>query len=794
LSPRALACALGVLLAGAFATAEVAAQPAAVGVAVAYAGQPVAPAQFNGDLGKLPLARGNAKAAALRPYRARPPRPITVPRTPGIAAAPSVAPPAGPLAAMPGPLQSFAGLSFNDSCPGGRCGGGWPPDPNGDVGPNHYVLAVNDAIGIYSKTGTLLAAFTENSLWSSSGSNPCNGASSGDPVVLYDWLADRWVLTWLAFRGASGPFYECIAASKTGDPVAGGWWLYPIRVDDGIIVPAGSLNDYPKFGLWHDCLYMGANAYQNLGAYTGALFASFSRADLYAGNALTYAIGYLPYPANSVFSMFPASNLGTGARAVQPGTPAYFVMESLTDWAYDVRAFTPGPNCGAGGTLGAPVAVSQASYTPQYGAIVPQKSTPNKLDMIDDRIMQKVWYRRIGSSESLWVTHPVRNPGGSNTAMQWAQIDVTGGAIATTPVQEQIFAPDSTLYRFMGSLAVDGQGNMALGYSVANGSTYPGIRYAGRLAGDPTGTLPQSETALIAGGGSQTNNCGGGPCDRWGDYTSMSVDPRDDCTFWYTNEYYDTPANGSAGNWHTRIGAFKFPSCQSLGPTTTTLASSVNPSLAGTSVAFTAQVSGASPSGSVAFADGGNAITGCSAVPLTGGGNTPTAQCATSSLAFGAHPLTATYGGDTNNAGSAGDLVQVVNATTTLTIKIVNKGPSEVAAAPVTDPAPQGLTLGSWTCAVTAAGDPGTVTTACGATSGSGPLDTTATLRVNGEVTYTIAATVAGTGASGSNVATIAPPPGTVNPGTSCTSGGGATRSFDPATGACSTIQPITVP
>jgi hypothetical protein len=201
-----------------------------------------------------------------------------------------------------------------------------------------------------------------------------------------------------------------------------------------------------------------------------------------------------------------------------------------------------------------------------FGNVVPQPNTTNKLDNIDDRIMQKVQYRKIGGAESLWVTHNVGTPSGP-TAMQWAQINVTGGTIASTPVQQQIYAPDTTFWRWMGSLAVDNQGNMALGYSTSKGTSpnFPSIAYSGRLAGDPVNTLPQTEVQLFAGSGSQTNSCGSGspppPCHRWGDYTAMSVDPADDCTFWYTNQYYSSTANGGSGNWQTRIGSFKFPSC-----------------------------------------------------------------------------------------------------------------------------------------------------------------------------------------------------------------------------------------
>ncbi len=672
--PSVARAALALLL---FGSGIAAAQlPAVAGVTY---GQPkVTPGEYNGDLSRRPLAAGAAEAAVPRQkvYRPRLPGP---PSTKRITAAvlPSAPEASGALLApMPAPTQSFAGLNHNDSCTGGQCGAGWPPDPNGDVGPNHYIEAVNDAVAIYSKTGTLLASFTENDLWSGDGSI-CNKNSQGDPIVVYDWLADRFILSWFAFtgNGTVPPFFQCIAASKTSDPVAGGWWLYPVRMDPGTpgSPPVGDFNDYAKLGLWHDCLYLAANEFTPQNAYDGVAFASLSRADLYSGAALTFSLGWLQ-PATNAFTMIPSNNQGKGAKAAQPGTPNYFVSESGSAFEFEVRTFTAGPNCGAGGTLSAPTNVSQAQYSfTNLGNEVPQPNTTRKLDSSDDRLMQKVQYRKIGGAESLWVTHDVdpctdlacttHGP----TAMQWAQINVTGGTIVTTPVQQQIYTPDSTLYRWMGSLAVDGHGNMALGYSTSNGTVpnFPSIAYSGRLAADPLNTLPQSEVQLIAGAGSQLNTCGGKPCHRWGDYSAMSVDPADDCTFWYVNQYYSSQTNGSSGNWQTRIGSFNFPSCAGSGlpPTTTTLASSSNPSTSGASVDLTATVSGtAAPTGSVNFKDGASSIAGCSAVALSGGGNTPTAVCSTSSLAVGTHNIVAIYGGDPNNAGSnSAPLSQVVN-------------------------------------------------------------------------------------------------------------------------------------
>jgi hypothetical protein len=476
---------------------------------------------------------------------------------------------------MPSPLASFDGLAFADQCGGVNCGDGWPPDTNGAVGLNHYIQAVNSSYGIYSKTGTLLASFTENQFWSGTGSNPCNGNSQGDPVVLYDQLADRWILTHFAFGTSNGspvsPFYQCIAASKTGDPVSGGWWMYPVRMDPGTAgtPPNGALNDYSKFGIWTDCLYMSANEFQEPGeSFIGTAFASFSRADLYSGASLTFSLGLL---SGNVFTMIPSNVNGIVASQMPPaGTPNYYVSESQTAFEFEVRKFSAGPNCGAGGTLSTATSVSQTSYFVPRGSVIPQPgNTSPKLDSLTDELMQKVQYRNVNGAESLWVVHSTQATRSSSSQVrpQWAEINVTGGTIATTPVQQQIYAPDNSLFRWMGSIAADNQGNMAIGYSTSNGTApnYPSIAYSGRLANDPPGTLGQSEVQLIAGGASQTNNCGGAACDRWGDYSSMSIDPVDDCTFWYTNEYYSA-GNGATGHWQTRIGSFKFSTCSA--PTT----------------------------------------------------------------------------------------------------------------------------------------------------------------------------------------------------------------------------------
>jgi S-layer family protein len=540
-------------------------EPSPDTVATTYDLEKVKPSEFNGDVRDLKpvpinLAQRELDFDGLIQYPATPigpPSPET--KVPIVAAAP-----------MPSPIRNFDGLSRTESVTGGIAGAGFPPDTNGDVGLNHYIISVNDAYGIYDKvTGARVAAFTENSLFSGGPTGTlCDTNSFGDPVVVYDQLADRWILTNFAFiaNGSTGlwnpPLYQCFAVSKTSNPVTGGWWLYAVQMDQAP-VPSNTLPDYGKFGNWNDgCLYMGANGFSgSTGSFVGNIFASFRKSDMESGLPLTASIGF----SNLGSSLFPSNLLGKQAGQLPPaGTPNYFVRNSSTT-GFQVRTFTPGANCGGGGTMSAATTVSHASGTTAGQNVVPQPNdTTHALDSLSDRIMQKVQYRKVGTAESLWAIHTVQ-PSGAPTAPQWAQINVTGGTIATTPVQQQIFAPDASLYRWMGSVAADSQGNMAIGYATSNGTSpnFPSIAYAGRLVGDPLNQLPQTETQLVAGGGSQVNNCGSGPCHRWGDYSSMSIDPTDDCTFWYSQEYYDTQTSGTSGNWHTRIGSFKFPGCTS---------------------------------------------------------------------------------------------------------------------------------------------------------------------------------------------------------------------------------------
>ena len=460
---------------------------------------------------------------------------------------------------MPATTQNFAGLHLAGACTGGNCGNGYPPDTVGDVGPSNYVEAVNTSVGIFSKTGTQQAAFTFNSLWNGANTGTsCDTANNGDPTVVYDPMADRWFVADFAWTNIdNGPYYECVAVSKTGDPVSGGWWLYAIRTDDAT---HNWLSDYPKMGVWPDGLYMSVNMFDcsslcSSAPFKGVRVFAFNRTVLEAGQPL---LGVRFDTSATYFSLLP-SNLRGAAPPV--GTPNYLISESGTAFQFLVFKFHVDWVTPASSTFTGPTAVSQTSYPFAGGSTVPQPGTTTLLDSLEDRLMMQAQYRNISGTESLWVSHTV---GSAPTGVQWAQLNVTGGTISPAPVQQQIWTNlnNDGVSRWMPSLAVDRLGDMAIGYSASSSSVFPSVRYAGRLAADAANTLAQGEATMFAGTGSQAFNCGGAACHRWGDYTAMSVDPVDDCTFWYVGEYYVTT---TSTDWQTRIGSFTFPGCSAAG-------------------------------------------------------------------------------------------------------------------------------------------------------------------------------------------------------------------------------------
>jgi len=430
--------------------------------------------------------------------------------------------------AMPAPLLNFAGIGYQNLA---------PPDTNGDVGPNHYIQIVNVKFAIYNKAGVLLAGPTNvNALWAGFG-GLCETRNDGDPIVLYDPIANRWLISqFVAFTN------QCIAISKTADPVAGGWWLYDF--------PTGGIaNDYPKFGVWPDAYYMGSQRGYG-GAAAGDAWA-FNRTRMLSGLSAT------SQRFNTAGQFMLPSDLD-GSTAPPAGAPNVFAR--LVDGAefggadrLELRAFHVDWVTPANSTFTALPNLATAAFDRNLcsgydlmGICIPQPGTAVKLESLSAWLMYRLQYRNFGTHETLVVNHTV-DVGADHAGIRWYELRKPSGVWSI--YQQGTHAPDSD-HRWMGSVAMDGDGNMALGYSISSSSLLPSIRYTGRLASDPLGTMPQGEATLFAGLGVQTWTY------RWGDYSAMNVDPVDDCTFWYTQEY--VLANG---NWATRIGSFKFPSC-----------------------------------------------------------------------------------------------------------------------------------------------------------------------------------------------------------------------------------------
>jgi hypothetical protein len=461
-----------------------------------------------------------------------------------------------PLAPAPPPIGVFEGLDrFN-------FGAGSPPDTNGDAGPNNYIQTVNTSIGVFRKSdGFRQAAFTFNTFMSQGNfGNLCDTNNFGDPVVLYDTFEDRWIITDFAFlTDISGnvlaPAFQCFAASMTGDPVAGGWNFYSIQITD-------ALNDYPKFGIWPDGLYMSANLF-TFGAgstFKTARAWAFNKAQMYAGSPTVKVVAF--DIGGGDFAVMPSNaRLQTGTPP--PGRPNLFIsteefLNALTvykfhvDWnSISLSTFT-GPDSPLAATSWPNAAVANAA----------QPGTATLLDVLQIRAMVQNQYTNFSGTESLWIPHTVRR--GNTTgfaAPRWYQADVTGGNVAPNLVQATTWDPDAAnvINRFMPSLALDRAGNMLMGYSVSSGTVFPSIRYAGRLAADPINTFSLTEQTFFNGTASQTGTT------RWGDYSSMTLDP-DGCTLWYTTEYANPADQTFDHRWLTKFGSIPaLPGCVPVG-------------------------------------------------------------------------------------------------------------------------------------------------------------------------------------------------------------------------------------
>jgi hypothetical protein len=424
-----------------------------------------------------------------------------------------------------------------------------PPDTTGDVGPNHYVQWVNLRYAVYTLTRdannnitafNLVPGFPKqgNVVWQGFGGR-CQSDNDGDPIVQYDQLANRWILT--QFAVSATPYTQCVAVSTGPDPT-GTYYRYAFSY-------SRSFNDYPKMGVWPDAYYITYNMFRNGSSFQGNTVCAFERAQMLVGGAARQACAST---STSHHSLEPADLEGT---TLPPAGSPNFLL-SITTTAVNFWRFAV--NWGAGtGTLTGPTAVAGVAAFSRAcggGTCIPQPGTTNKLDSLADRLMYRLSYRNLGTREALVINHSVTS--GTGVGVRWYELtNATGQTLASAaPVlrQQGTFAPTND-FRWMGSAAMDKTGGIAIGYNIANASSIvPSIRYAYRGPSDPLGTLG-NETTILNGSGIQTATL-----TRWGDYSTLSVDPVDGCTMVFTTQYQ--PANGNF-NWTTYIHSFKLSTC-----------------------------------------------------------------------------------------------------------------------------------------------------------------------------------------------------------------------------------------
>jgi hypothetical protein len=417
-----------------------------------------------------------------------------------------------------------------------------PSDSNLAVGPNDIVETVNVQFAVYNKSGTILAGPTNIlSLFTPLGGN-CGNGTSGDPIVLYDRQADRWLITMIGSFNSN--FSECVAVSKTNDPT-GAYYLYGYSF-------GADLNDYDKLSVWPTASNSAYLATYNIfgpSSFLGADLCGFDRTKMLAGNST--AAQLCKMTPDTEFGYLPSDN--DGPTPPTDGTPGLFLSWQNNDpGQLYLRKLTLN-FATATATLSSPATISVANDNfacGNGGECVPQLGTTQTLDTLGDRLMYRFAIRHFSDHDRAVVNHAVAN--GSEVAIRWYELYDPAGSITLN--QQGTFAPDAT-YRWMASLAEDQVGDIGLGYSASSSSIYPGIRFTGRIPSDPLGTM-ESEVSVVVGDGSQMPYPNAG--NRWGDYTAMVVDPADDCTFWYVDQYEKV---SGVFNWSTNIGSFVFSGC-----------------------------------------------------------------------------------------------------------------------------------------------------------------------------------------------------------------------------------------
>ena len=412
-----------------------------------------------------------------------------------------------------GPVRNFDGV--------GNVNGVYPPDTDGDVSLDYYFQMINLSFAIWDKSGNLLYGPVNNSTLWNGFIGPWTGTNDGDPIVLYDELADRWMASQFAINTSNGTYWQLVAVSQTSDPL-GAYHRYAFQM------PA--FNDYPKLSVWTDAYYATFNMF---GSYTRVGVAAFERDSMLVGSPARMV--YYNQP-NGTFSMLPADFDGDPPPA---GAPCYFAhLRTFSSQNFEIYEFDVNWDNPASSSFSVVNTLSPLSFNPNVDDI-PQPNTSQRLDALNMMLMYRLQYRNFGTHEVLLTNHTV-NAGG-RAGIRWYEFrkDTNGDWFI---YQQGTYAPDNE-HRWMASIAMNGNGDIAIGYNKSSSTTFPSIYYTGRRANAPLGEM-NIEEVLAAGG---THNQGN--INRWGDYSCLSVDPSDDSTFWYTGEYKKSA-------WKTRITSF----------------------------------------------------------------------------------------------------------------------------------------------------------------------------------------------------------------------------------------------
>jgi PKD repeat protein len=411
----------------------------------------------------------------------------------------------------------------------------YPPDANGTVGPNHYMQTINTTYAIYNKAGGLVAGPSNlNTLFNGVTGSSCN---DGDPIVLYDEQADRWFVAEFSICGSND--YMLMAVSTTNDPT-GSWYAYSFDVAD--------MPDYEKFGIWQDGYYMGTNNSSGNDIYV------FQRSQMLTGGT-AQMVGFdnpnRPTTIDGFVCVPPVDNDGSFAPAGSPGVFIAFNDDAIGGgsdqlWIYElaVNWTTPGSS-----TFSRTQQINVNAFDSNFGTDwdnISQLGTTRQLDAIPQVIMNVPQYRNFGTYQTLVCCHTVDVDNTDHAGVRWYELRKTSGTWSIR--QQGTYAPDSHS-RWMGSIMLNGSGELGLAYSVSSSTIYPGIRYCGQSASAyaaATGTMDVTEEVIQDGLGSQTGY------NRWGDYSCLQVDPADNETFWFTTEYLS-----SGGSRYTRVASFQ---------------------------------------------------------------------------------------------------------------------------------------------------------------------------------------------------------------------------------------------